>query len=225
MVLFKQAETCRSFYCADAMQSTRIALTGGIATGKSTVAKMFADLGAIIIDADQAAREVVQPGSACWQKLRRLLGNEFFTAEGELKRRELRNCIIADEQCRTQVNAILHPAIVAAMEKRWQDAQKIHPPRIPIFDIPLLFEADSAGRYDLIILVYVPAAVQVERLMTRDGVSREEAERTLTMQLPIESKKERAQIVIDNALDERHTLDQVRAIWNELQTTLGRGAE
>ena len=207
------------------MKHCKIALTGGIATGKSTVAKMLADLGAVIIDADRVAREVVEPGTDCWRELHKLLGEDFFTAEGELERRKLRECIIADAQCRKRVNEILHPAIMKAMEERWQEAQKASPTRIPIFDIPLLFEGGFADRYDLVILVYTPAAIQVERLMARDGLSRREAEQTLTMQLPIEAKKDRAQAIIDNADSEQHTRQQVQALWNELRAKVARCSE
>ena len=114
----------------------RIALTGGIATGKSTVARIFADLGATILDADQVAREVVQPGTGCWKKLRDFLGPACFEENGALRRRELRERIIEDSQCRLTVDAILHPAILEEMEQRSQALQTLRPEPIVIFDIP-----------------------------------------------------------------------------------------
>jgi dephospho-CoA kinase len=194
----------------------RIALTGGIASGKSTVAQMFADMGALILDADKAAREVVRPSSPCWRKLKELLGEDYFTADGQLKRREVRDLIIRDDRYRNQVNAILHPAINEAMESEWEKARTSQPGRPVIFDIPLLFEVHLEGRFDTVILAYVPPEVQIERLAARDGVSRPNAERALTMQLPIESKKARSHFIIDNSLDLANTRRQVEAVWRKL---------
>ncbi len=194
----------------------RICLTGGIASGKSTVARMFSDLGAIIIDADQAARQAVTPGSSGWNQLRELLGDDYFHTDGELDRRRLRRRIIADDTCRLKVNSILHPAIMAAMDTQHQHWRK-HRPEIPvILDIPLLFESKLAQRCDTILLVYLPPELQVQRLMARDGVSREEAERSLTMQLPIEDKRQWADVIIDNSKTLEETQRQVQEVWADL---------
>lgn len=195
------------------MVSKRIALTGGIAGGKSTVAGMLKSLGAVILDADQAARDVVQPGSSCWRELRDVFGSEYFDREGQLKRRELRRCIIENPHCRDRLNAILHPAIMAAMERQWEEWRQKEPNRPVIFDIPLLYETDLDQRFDTVILVYVSPEIQIRRLMDRDRVSREEAENTLRMQLPIESKRERAHLIVDNSHSLDHTRSQVEAIW------------
>jgi dephospho-CoA kinase len=198
----------------------RICLTGGIASGKSTVARMFAEFGAIILDADQAARDVVRVGSPCWQRLKDFLGDAFFSADGELDRRKLRLRIIADEDSRARVNLILHPAIMTAMEQQFHRWRQLHPHQPIIFDVPLLFEAQRAHDFDTIILAYVPAEVQIERLMTRDGISRQEAEQSLAMQLPIEQKKQWAHKVVDNTGDLENTRQQVMTIWQELSSGL-----
>jgi dephospho-CoA kinase len=200
----------------------RICLTGGIASGKSTVAHMFAELGAVILDADQMARAVVRVGSPCWQRLKDFLGDAFFAADGELDRRKLRLRIIADDDSRAGVNLILHPAIMAAMEQQFQHWRQLHPHQPIIFDVPLLFEAQMAHHFDTIILAYVPAEVQIERLMVRDGVSRQEAEQSLAMQLPIEQKKQWAHKVVDNTGDLENTRQQVVSIWQELSSGLER---
>ncbi len=196
--------------------SGRIALTGGIATGKSTVARIFADLGAAILDADQVAREVIQPGSRCWQKLRDYLGAAYFQENGELRRKELREKIIHDSRCRLTVNAILHPFILREMDRRWQAQQRLRPEQIVIFDIPLLFEADLADTFDTIILVYTSREIQIQRLMLRDGISPAEAAETLTMQLPIEAKRTLSHLIVDNSCDLADTYEQVRAVWEKL---------
>ncbi len=191
------------------MGHSRIALTGGIATGKSTVAGLFAELGAHILDADVAAREVVAVGTPGWQKLRELLGPSYFEADGSLKRRQLRERIISDGRCRSLVNALLHPAIMQELDRQWHSWREIHPEAIIIADVPLLFEADLARHFAIIMLVYIPRELQIQRLMLRDALSREAAEATLAMQLPIESKCALSQFVIDNSLDLEHTRRQV----------------
>jgi dephospho-CoA kinase len=104
------------------------------------------------------------------------------------------------------------------MERQWKTWQEREPHGLIIFDIPLIYEANLAHRFSTIILVYVPRGTQIHRLIERDGVSRSEAEKTLAMQLPIESKKEWADLIIDNSRDLDHTLQQVRAIWKALMT-------
>jgi dephospho-CoA kinase len=194
----------------------RITLTGGIATGKSTVAKMFADLGAHILDADQVAREVVQPGTQCWQKLRDFLGSAYFEQNGQLRRWKLRQKIMHDSNCRLALNTVMHPYIVQEMERKWESLQMTQRGLITIFDIPLLFEAHLANCFDTIILVYTPREIQIQRLMLRDGLSQTEAAETLSMQLPIEVKRARSHLTIDNSADLDHTLRQVKTAWERL---------
>ncbi len=200
------------------MGAKRIALTGGIASGKSTVARMFADRGALILDADAAAREAVEPGSPCWARLREWLGPDFFNERGLLERRRLRDRIIRDPECRLRLNSILHPFVYALMEAEWRRENESRSGRVVIFDIPLLFESDAADRFDTVILVYVPPELQIRRLMDRDSLTRAEAEKTLEIQLPIESKRPLSQIVIDNSLDLDNTLRQVREVWERLRS-------
>jgi dephospho-CoA kinase len=194
----------------------RTALTGGIATGKSTVAKMFADLGATILDADQIAREVVQPGTPCWHQLRTVLGPAYFEENGTLRRRELRQRIVQDDQCRLTVNGILHPSIVHEIDRKWQALQGLRSGHMVLFDIPLLFEIDLADHFDTIILVYTPREIQLQRLIQRDGLSPSEAAETLAMQLPIDTKRAKSHLVIDNSRDLSHTRQQVKAVWEKL---------
>jgi dephospho-CoA kinase len=177
---------------------------------------MFADLGARILDADQVARDVVQPGTECWRKLRDFLGSDYFEENGELRRRKLRHRIIHDSDCRSAVNAIMHPHIVQEMDRKWESLQTLRQGHITIFDIPLLFEADLAHCFNTIILVYTSREIQVRRLMLRDGLSLEEAAETLSMQLPIDTKRARSHLTIDNSFDLDHTLQQVKAAWEKL---------
>jgi dephospho-CoA kinase len=194
----------------------RISLTGGIATGKSTIAGMFAERGALVLDADKVAREVVEPATECSRRLEDFLGSDYFV-EGRLNRPKLRERIIKDEECRSRVESILHPCIISEMERQWREATRLDPDRIVIFDIPLLFEVGLEKNFDIVILAYAPADIQIRRLAARDGVSAEQAERTLTIQLPIEVKRSRSHVVIDNSRDPERTRIQVESIWNALK--------
>lgn len=194
----------------------RIALTGGIATGKSFVAAMFAEMGAFVIDADKVAREVVRPGGPCFQALWDFLGPEFFDPDGRLRRRELRERIIRDSGCRSRLDAITHPAILAEMDRQWEEMRRACPGRPILFDIPLLFEANFTPCFDIIILVYAPPEIQVRRLAARDHVSLAEAGETLRMQFPIDAKRERSHIVIENGGGPEETRRQVGEVWERL---------
>lgn len=202
------------------MAGARIALTGGIATGKSTVARMFEQLGALILDADKASREAVRSGSPCWRSLKDFLGDDYFDADGVLKRRKVRELIIRDAGCRSVVNSFLHPAVLEAMETEWEAARRQEPDRVVIFDIPLLFEIGAADRFDVVLLVHTPREIQISRLMARDGLDRAEAEKTLLIQLPIDLKRSSSQIVIDNSQGLDNTLKQVREAWERLKKAL-----
>lgn len=198
------------------MREAKIALTGGIATGKSTVANMLRKLGAAVIDADEQARRVVEPGTESWEKLRSLLGPEYFNPDGTLRRRELRERIIRDPDCRKKLEAVLHPFILRAMWREREKARALHPDSLVIFDIPLLFEGGFDKNFDIVILAYAPPQIQVERLVARDGLDPEEARRTLSIQYPIDSKKSNSTYVIDNSGDLDLTLEQVRRLWSDL---------
>ncbi|MEN6440692.1 MAG: dephospho-CoA kinase [Syntrophobacter sp.] len=198
------------------MRDKKIALTGGIATGKTTVAGRFREIGAIILDADEYARQVVTPGTESWTVLRGALGASYFEPDGTLKRRELREKISRDPGCREKLNAVLHPYILAAMWSEWKKQRALFPDTPVIFDIPLLFEGGFDKDFDVVILVYAPPETQVERLMRRDGLSREEAQRNLSMQYPIETKKAISHHIIDNSGDLENTLRQTDEIWRYL---------
>ncbi|MEM5789520.1 MAG: dephospho-CoA kinase [Syntrophobacteraceae bacterium] len=198
------------------MRNGKIALTGGIATGKSTVAAKFRELGAEILDADEYARRAVEPGTQSWGALREMLGPDFFNPDGFLKRRELREKIVREPECREQLNAVLHPYILEAMWADWETLRAEKPGTIPVFDIPLLFEGGFEKDFDIIILVYAPPETQILRLMRRDGLSREEARRTLSIQYPIETKKALSTYLIDNSGDIELTLRQAEDIWEDL---------
>jgi dephospho-CoA kinase len=195
------------------MPDKKIALTGGIATGKTTVANKFRDLGAIILDADEYARQAVEPGTESFTALRELIGPAYFNPDGTLRRRELRRRIIQEPTLRQRIDAVLHPYIMQAMHAEWAKLKELTPQTVIIFDIPLLFEGGFEKDFDIVILVYSTPEVQVQRLIHRDMVLPSEAEHTLDMQLPIDSKKVCSDYIIENCGELEQTMRQVEQLW------------
>jgi dephospho-CoA kinase len=172
----------------------RIGLTGGIASGKSTVAELFAARGAAVLDTDVIAREVVVPGSHALAALVAHQGGGILNDRGELDRAELRRRIFADAETRLDVESILHPAILSELER--QAAKRQGP--YQVFVIPLLVEAGLEHVVDRVLVVDCPEEEQVRRLMTRDGASLEDARHMLDAQAPRERRLAAADDVIDN---------------------------
>ena len=191
------------------------ALTGGIATGKSTVAKMLAEKGCHIVDTDLIAREVVEPGTPGLAEIAEKFGTGLLNPDGTLNREAMREIIIHDAGKRAALNGITHPRI----NERVLDLIKEHSAKdsMPvIIDVPLLFEAGWHKIFSTVILVYVPMAVQVERLMARDRLTREMAEKTLTFQMGIEEKRKLATYIIDNSGSLEETSRQVVELFGKL---------
>lgn len=183
-----------------------IGLTGGIATGKSTVSKMLEQMGAVVIDADKIARQVVEPGQPAWFKIRVRFGEEVFHENGQLNRKALGAIVFQDEQARLDLNRIVHPEIRQVMESEKQAALQQEVEWI-VLDIPLLFESKLEYMVDKILVVYIPESLQKQRLMLRDKITEEEAERKMNSQLSIERKKNMGHAYIDNS----GSLEETRA--------------
>ncbi|WP_010272016.1 dephospho-CoA kinase [Paenibacillus senegalensis] len=184
-------------------------LTGGIASGKSTVSKLLADRGAIIVDADQIAREVVLPGTPLLSEVAQTFGEEILLADGSLNRKKLGSIVFSDEAKRKKLESMLHPAIRKLMRERMEDAEAAQPDKLVVVDIPLLYESDLAHLFEEVIVVYVPVEIQIERLMSRDGLSQEQALQRIETQMPIELKKQKADVVIDNSGSLEQTARQI----------------
>jgi dephospho-CoA kinase len=172
----------------------RVGLTGGIASGKSTVASLFAERGATVLDTDQIAREVVEPGRPTLGALVNALGGGILDADGRLDRTLLRRRLFADAQDRREIEAILHPAILAELERQARAA----PGPYQVFVIPLLVENRLESLVDRVLVVDCPEEHQVRRLMARDGETREDALRILDTQVSREQRLAAADDVIDN---------------------------
>jgi len=175
-----------------------VGLTGGIATGKSTAARFFAEAGAVVIDADLLARRVVAPGSPCLEEIRREFGERVLRPDGSLDREGLGAIVFSDARRRARLNALVHPRVAAEAEREIQAAHARDPEALIVYDVPLLFEGGMEGRFDRVVVVYVPREEQLRRLRLRDGISEEEAEARLRSQLDIEEKARRADEVLDN---------------------------
>jgi dephospho-CoA kinase len=194
----------------------KVVLTGGIASGKSTVSRIFASFGAKVLDADEVAREVLLPGQPAWTKLRRAFGQEFFHSDGTVKRKQLRKLVFADPEKRSQLNAIVHPEVMKEINRRSEILSSSVQTGVLLVDVPLLLEVGVANRFDKVVVVYVRKSVQINRLQQRDGISEEEAKQALKAQMALSKKVEQADYVIDNSGTLEETQAQVQRVWQEL---------
>jgi dephospho-CoA kinase len=173
----------------------RVGLTGGIATGKSHVRAVFEALGVPTIDADVLAHKAVAPGSATFEAVKARFGPAVLDSAGGLDRRKLGSVVFADPQARKDLEAIIHPEVVEAID-RWFSSldARVHP--FAIADVPLLYEASRERDYDVVIVTACELPTQIRRVMARDGISEGEAKQRIAAQLPIEDKIRRADHVI-----------------------------
>ncbi|UTH15496.1 dephospho-CoA kinase [Macrococcus epidermidis] len=176
---------------------TVIGLTGGIASGKSTVANFLSENGFVIVDADIASRKAVEAGSSGLEEIRTVFGDGVIQEDGTLNRKALGEIIFKDKNQREKLNAIVHPRVRDIMEVEKEVGLALDKP--VVMDIPLLFENKLEHTVDEVWVVYVPKEVQIERLMARNQLSVEEAESRVSSQLSIEEKKQKADKVIDNS--------------------------
>lgn len=190
-------------------------LTGGIATGKSTVSRLLTECGAALVDADRIAREVVEPGQAPLRLIAERFGQAVLLENGALNRKKLGEIVFADPAEREALERITHPAIRAVMKERMARLEREDPSRLVVVDVPLLYESELSSLFQKVMVVYVPREVQLERLMERDGLSREAAERRLHAQMDIEEKRKRADFVIDNRGSLEETTRLVESFWRE----------
>jgi dephospho-CoA kinase len=194
----------------------KVGLTGGIASGKSTVAEIFAALGAKVLDADEVARKVILPGQPAWTKIRQTFGEYFFHADGRVNRSRLRKAIFTDPEKRKELDDIVHPEVMREIENRSKELSASDQDRVMLVDVPLLLEVGMAHRFDKVILVYVSERVQIKRLRQRDMTSTQEAKQALSAQMPLSDKLGQADYVIDNSGTLEETRVQVEKVWEEL---------
>ena len=191
-------------------------LTGGIATGKSTVAAIFEEAGARLIDADRIAREVVRKGSSAYRDIVAHFGMDVLLGDGEIDRRRLAAIVFNDPAAQRALEDIIHPQVKREVDRRVGLIGRQTPEAIVILDIPLLFEAGMQGGLDAVILVYASERLQLERLMARDGLTEPEALARIRAQMPIESKKALATRVIDNSGSREQTREHTLEVYRQL---------
>ncbi|MDN6639257.1 MAG: dephospho-CoA kinase [Tetragenococcus sp.] len=192
-----------------------LGITGGIATGKSTVVDIFKKYDFPVIDADIIAREVVQPHKPALKKVVATFGTGILQSDGSLNRQKLGQLIFNDSQKRQTLNQLLAPFLQEAITKQIKDAAQSSP--LVIADIPLLFEAGYDKVVDQVAVVYIPESLQIQRLIKRDQITKKEAQQKITSQLAIEEKKQRAHVVFDNQESLNSTCQQVMTWLKEKQ--------
>ncbi|AIQ68076.1 dephospho-CoA kinase [Paenibacillus graminis] len=191
-------------------------LTGGIASGKSTVSAMFVDKGARLVDADVIAREVMLPGHPVLAAAVQQFGEGILQPDGTLNRARLGEIVFNDSEARQKLNALTHPAIRREIKNRMHALEQEDPQRLILVDIPLLYESELDNLFQKITVVYVPRELQLARLMERNHLTPEQAEGRLQAQMDIEQKRSRANYVIDNSRDLAHAKQQVDVLWDRL---------
>ena len=191
----------------------KIGLTGSIACGKSAVSQYLRELGYVVADADAVSRSLTAPGGKALPLLREAFGDGIFDG-AVLNRRRLGSIVFGDAQKRAQLNAILHPLILHTFQSELEAHDA--PDALVFGDVPLLYESGMAHMFDRILVVSAPRETQIARLLARDGLSREDAERRIDAQMPLEQKRALADAVIDTDGPVENTRAQVRALIDSI---------
>ena len=198
-----------------------VGLTGGMASGKSLVAGMLRSLGAVVVDADVIARDVVAPGSQVLQEIAASFGDGVIQVDGTLDRHALGERIFNDPAARARLNAITHPHIRRRMAEEVARARAARPDAMVVLDVPLLLDVTPPDAYDLdgVVVIAVDEATQEARLAARDGITIEAARRRLQAQRPLREKVALATWVIDNSGTPEATRRQVEELWHRWQAS------
>jgi dephospho-CoA kinase len=195
-----------------------IGLTGGIASGKSTIASRLASHGAVVVDADRIAREVVEPGTPALAEIARRFGDDVIAADGSLDRPALGAIVFADAEALADLNGITHPAVLRESTARFETAADADPDAIVVYDVPLLVESSNQYPFDHVVVAHADAQTRIRRLVQLRGMDPAEAERRIRSQASDEQRLAVADVVIDTGGTLRHTLDQVDALWEDLRS-------
>jgi dephospho-CoA kinase len=196
-----------------------IALTGGIASGKSTIAARLAEHGAVVVDADALSREVVEPGEPALAAIREAFGPGVVGEDGRLDRPALAAIVFADGAARHRLNGIVHPAVIARSQELFRTAFERDPAAVVVYDVPLI-DARGIGEFDGIVVADAPAEVRVRRLTELRGMSERDARARVAAQLDDDARRALATEVIDTSGSLEHTIEQTDALWERL--TRGR---
>ena len=193
-----------------------LGITGNIASGKSSVARELAHRGAVVVDADQLSREVVEAGSSTLKKMVKVFGAEILQNDGNLDRDRLGQMVFADVQVRAMLDRIVHPEIAKKSIERLQELKKRKDIPLIVYEAPLLFEVGAESRVDKVLVVKIDPEEQLKRLMARDGLGETGAQQRMTAQMQQQKKIAQADFVIDNSGTVAETLTQIDIIWSQL---------
>ena len=200
----------------DISRPTIAGLTGGIASGKSTVAAMLAEAGAHIVDADRIAHQVVLKGLPAWQDIVDYFGESILTCDGQIDREALGSIVFSDIEAKKTLNGIVHPRVFETMAQEIQRLAETYPGDLVVMDVPLLIESGLHHSLPIVILVYVPEIMQKNRLMRRDGLNAADAAARIRSQMPIDAKRAHAHYIVDNTGDLDATRRQVFDIYRKI---------
>ncbi|RXZ49750.1 dephospho-CoA kinase [Agromyces binzhouensis] len=196
-----------------------IGLTGGIASGKSTVARRLVEHGAIHLDADQLARRVVEPGTTCLQAIVDEFGEDVLRSDGTLDRQRLGEIVFGDDEARARLNAIVHPAVRELSGRLIAKAEQEDPDAVIVYDVPLLVEAQVDHPFDLVVVTSAPKRAQVKRLVEERGLDPIQAEARVDAQVGDAERRAVADVVIDTGGTIAHTMSQADALWVDIERT------
>lgn len=194
-----------------------IALTGGIASGKSTIARRLAEHGAVVVDADRTVRELQEPGRPVFEQIVDAFGPRVVAPDGSLNRPALGSIVFDDPDKLATLNSIVHPAVRDETQRRFREAFAADPDAVVVYDVPLLREARGTGEWDRIVVAHAPAAVRIERMVVDRGMTRDDAAARVRSQASDEERLALADVVIDTSGTLEHTLEQADRLWDDLR--------
>ncbi len=197
-----------------------IGLTGGIASGKSTISSMLGKLGAIIIDADKIGHEAYQPHTVVWNDVVEAFGREILKENDEIDRPKLGSIVFRDPEAMQRLNAIMHPRMFDMMKQRLEKLKQ-EGVRVAVIEAAILIEANWTPLVDEVWVVYVPEDVAIQRLIARNGLSPEQARARVKSQMPIDDKAKLADVVVDNNRSLAEVEVEVRNLWRRIQESAG----
>jgi dephospho-CoA kinase len=200
----------------------RVGLTGSIGVGKSFVSGVLAELGCRVLDADETAREVVKPGSPALRDVVAAFGTGMIRDDGSLDRPKLGAVVFTDSDKRAELNSILHPYIIAKQDERLRELEAIDPEGIAIVDAALMIESGGYKRFDKVIVVHCRPDVQLKRVMARNNLSREEAEKRIGAQMSQEEKMKFADYLIDTSDGFEPARNRAEKVYSELRAELDK---
>ncbi|HAP32419.1 MAG TPA: dephospho-CoA kinase [Firmicutes bacterium] len=198
----------------------KVGLTGGIACGKSMVAAMLVRKGALLLDADLLAREVVAPGEPAWREIKDWLGDTYLHEDGTLHRERIAGLVFSSAAAREKLNNIVHPRVIELLRRRSAALEDAGPDEVQVWDVPLLFEAGMNEVVDLILVVAAREDVQVQRLVQRDGLRMAQALWRIRAQMPLAEKIRSADYVVYNNGTLKELSEQVDRFWQEISDRL-----